>query len=299
MLPGMFERSRRELIGYFALGLAVLAACSDEADRPPAPPPCNDPACAASPVGSVSSGGGVPSGGGNGGEGGGTGMPGEGIVLAGNVQQVTQLDPPAAGNISGAVEVRAPSAAANVSWVSEETDVSGAYRLEDVERALTVWVGVGAFEDPTADSFYMDTLQGVDPGETPDDLVIVPRNTLLDLAAQAFLNDPVELDPTAAHVFVRFVDPDGISLSDVAIINPPVLPQQPTRIAYDVGIGAYSDTVETTDVRGAAVIVNYPTVPYPGVTLELVATLNDLEYSVDVQVAANSVTVVTAVITER
>jgi len=224
-------------------------------------------------------------------------MPGKGIVLAGNVRQVTQLDPPTDGNISGAVEVRAASAAENGEAVSDETDALGAYRLEDVEQALTVWVGVGAFE-AGADGFYMDTLQGVRPGDTPDDLVIVPREMLVDLAAQSFVVTTVEaLDPGAAHVFVRFVDQTGASLPNVAIVNPPVLPQQPTRIAYDVGVGAYSDAVETTDVRGAAVIVNYPTVPYPGATLELIATLNDEEYAVDVQVAANSVSVVTAVIT--
>jgi hypothetical protein len=299
----MFERWRRVLFGGIAAGVALGAGCSDEPTRPPLVPDCNDPACIAARANGIPPrvGTGVPGGGDGaaGGAGGGSGMPGAGIVLAGNVRQATQLDLVPGGNdttaISGTVLVRAENVVDNEDPVSGETDLGGPYRLEDVRSAPTVWVAVGDFENAAADSQYMDTLQGIDPTRSPDDLVVVPRSLLVDLAAAAFTDGAVELDPNAAHVVVRFVDPTGASIPDVALINPT---GTPASIAYDAGVGVYSDIFDATDARGVAVIVNYPTLAYPGAALQLVASLNTNQYRVDIQVAADAVTVVTAVITE-
>lgn len=277
----------------------MAVGCSEDAEvRPPLAQDCNDPACVAARGNAVLGGvGAIAPGGNGGGAGGGPGMPGAGIVLAGNVRQVTQLDPPLSQAVPVVLEVRAPSAVDGADAIADQTDAAGAYRLEDVAQAANVWVGVGTFEEPLTDTFYMDTLQAVDPTGSPDDLVVMPRSTMQELAASAFSIDPIELDPAGAHLVVRFVDPSGTALPEVVVINPPV--SNATRIAYDSGVNAYSEVSEATGVRGVAVIVNYPTVRYPGAGLQLIATLNDEDYVVDVQVAADSVSVVTAVIDPR
>jgi hypothetical protein len=223
-------------------------------------------------------------------------MPGAGIVLTGNVREVTQLDPPRAGGLRTVLDVRAASVVEGDDPVADATDGSGAYRLEDVEPAPLVWVGVGSFE-AVIDSVYMDTLQAIDPTDSPDDLVAVPRSLMQELAVTAFSSNPIELDPLAGHLVVRFVDPTGNALSDVTLLNPPA--SDTTRVAYDSGVAAYLETAEATSVRGVAVVMNFPAVRYPGAGLELVATLNDELYTVGVQVAADSVSVVDVIIDER
>lgn len=281
----------------------MAAACSDDEEvRPPPPPDCNqDPVCLEAQANALpgSVGAGLPTngngnGGGAGGAGGGSGMPGAGIVLAGNVREVTQLDPVQRGGAVGLLEVRAPSAAEGADPVSDEMDASGAYRLEEVEQSLPVWVGVGTFDGLNVDSFYMDTLQALDPSVSPDDVVVVPRISVQELVSAAFTATPLEVNPAAAQIFVRFVEPDGTPIPGVEVVNPPVT--DTSRIAYDSGPGEYSDSFLATEERGVAVIANYAAVPYPGATLELIARLGEDEYAVDVQVAANSISVVTAII---
>ncbi len=279
--------------------MALAVACAGEEERPGPPPQCTDPAClefqtGANTVGVGSGVAGSAGTGGDGGAGGGPGMPSASLVLAGNVRQITAIDPVQTASISGFLDVRAESATTDADPVSTETDAGGGYRLEGVRQATPVWVGVGAFEDGP-DDLYMDTLQAVAPEQSSDDLVVAPRSLMADLVSTSFTVNPIELDPSAAHVVVRFVDDSDVPLSGVAVIYPP---STLASVAYDSGDGLYLDSFDETDERGVAVIVNVPAAPYPGVTLTLLAELNDVTHDVAVTIASDSVSVVTAVITD-
>jgi hypothetical protein len=268
--------------------------CQEDETRPGLASDCNDQACFdARGNGAV----GAPRGGGalgSAGAGGGGGMPGPGEgTLVGTVQQVATSDLTSTVSLQGDVEVRSPSPdpSADEPLVAEPAR-DGTYRLEGVEVAKVVWVGVGAFLAPPGGEF-IDTLQAVDSTRSGFvNLLVVRRDVLTDVASASFLNNPIELDPTRAQVVIHFVDPDGLALDGVQIQFPPP-DQVPT--AYDAG-DIYTDAVDATSERGMALLANLNAPPYPGGSSTVVANLDGASFTTQIQVASGALTVVSAVI---
>src|SRR5688572_25274373 len=215
----MLEWCRRAAPYALALALAFLA-CEEDETRPGLAQDCNDPACLDARGDSfplpVPSGPGV---GGAAGAAGGGGMPGGDGELSGSVLEIVSQDLVTSQSLRGEVEVRAPSASGSGDVVAEP-GADGFYRLEGVERAAGIWVGVGNFSDPP-DGPFIDTLQAVDSSRSGlTNLVVMRRDTLEELAATSFINQPAQLAPEGAHVVLQFVDSGGLPVPGVQITFP-------------------------------------------------------------------------------
>jgi hypothetical protein len=221
-------------------------------------------------------------------------MPGAAAgTLAGTVREVATSDLVSSQSLQGAVEVRAPSADGD--GVVAETGLDGMFRLDDIEQGETVWVGVGAFDDPPSEPF-MDTLQAVDSiRSNVVDLLVFRRDLMRELASVAFLNQPIELDPAAAHIVMRFIGEDRAPLVGVHITFP-----DPTLIstAYDLGDDTYSDAQDETSTRGVVVLLNLPAARFPGVSTGIAADIDGKPFTTRLQIAAGAVTVVTAIVAD-
>jgi len=286
----MLEWCRRAAPCALALALAFLA-CEEDETRPGLVPDCNDPACLDARGDSFPLPGGGPSGGGSAGAAGGGGMPGADGELSGSVLEIVSQDLVTSQSLRGEVEVRAPSPEGSGDVVAQP-GADGFYRLEGVERAAGIWVGVGTFSDPPAEPF-IDTLQAVDSGRSGfTNLVVVRRDTLRDLAASSFINQPAELAPEAAHIVLQFVNGASQPVEGVQVTFPA---PEDVSTAYDAG-DTYSDALPQTSTRGMAVLLNLDAPPWPGSALGIVAQIDGEQLSAQVQVARGAVTVVTAVV---
>jgi hypothetical protein len=293
---GTFDRRRRDaLIGFAGAALMLLATCREDEVRPGFAPDCNDPECIDArgniPPRSLSSSSGNGSAGaaGSGGEG---NMPGAGAgTLTGTVSEVFSADLLSSRILEGTVEVRAPNETAS-DVVTTETGAGGMFRLDGIQQAATVWVAAGAFEDPPVEPF-IDTLQAVD-SERDDvvNLLVLRRDLLREVAFAAFRPSTVDFDPTAAHAILRFVQQDRTPLEGVSITFPDLTL---ASIAYDAG-DTYSDATEVTSTRGMAVLLNMSAADYPGTQTGIVADIDGLQFSTQIQIAAGAVTVATLVI---
>jgi len=298
----MREAWRRWMV-WGALGVGVLAligACEeDDVVRPALVPDCNDPACIAArggvPVDIVGAGENLPDG--EAGAGGGGGMPGPGVgSLAGTVLQLAVPDLQSRQNLVGGVEVRAARAGGpSTDPVIDETDSSGAFLLEGILASKVTWVGVGNFTNPPSEP-YIDTLQAVDA--TTDEfvnLLVARRAALREAVSVAFMGESVELEPSLAHLAIRFIRANGTPIEGVHIAFP-AIEQVPT--AYDAG-DAFSSALDATSERGMALLVNMQAPAYPGGTTSVVAELDQQQLTAQLQVAAGALTVVSAVVPEQ
>jgi len=299
----MLDGRGRTVTGWVTVGVVCAAlqlspfGCSEDEARPALVADCNEPACldlrGTPPTGASSgdgSGGGAGTGG-DGGEGGG-GMPGPGAgTLTGNVVELFTSDLRTSRALTGEVEVRAPDTEGD-DTVTATPEANGSYRLEDVLVDEVVWVGVGVFEDPPEEP-YIDTLQAVNSSRSASaNLFIMRRDVLSDVAANAFINNPLELDPDGAHAVVRFVTSNGIPIDGVAVTYPS---PGDVAVAYDAG-DTYSDALDQTSTRGTALLLNLTAPPYPGRTETLVAVIDGRQFSAEVQLAQSAVTVLSAVV---
>jgi hypothetical protein len=98
----------------------------------------------------------------------------------------------------------------------------------------------------------------------------------------------LELDPAAAHVVINFVTPEGISMPAVRVSFP-----EDANVAYDAG-DVYSDLVLETSTRGTAILLNLPSVAYPGSATTLTASVADQQFDIDLRIAVGAVTLVKA-----
>jgi hypothetical protein len=285
----MLEWCRRAAPYALALALAFLA-CEEDETRPGLAQDCNDPACldARGDFFPLPSG---PGGGGAAGAAGGGGMPGPDGELSGSILEIVSQDLVTSQSLRGEVEVRAPSAEGSGDVVAEP-GADGFYRLEGVERGQGVWVGVGNFGDPLADPF-IDTLQAVDSGRSGfTNLLVLRRDTLSDLAASSFINQPAQLAPEGAHIVLQFVNGASQPVEGVQITFPA---PEDISTAYDAG-DTYSDALPETSTRGMAVLLNLDAAPWPGTPFGIVAQIDGVQLSAQVQIARGAVTVVTAVV---
>jgi hypothetical protein len=225
-------------------------------------------------------------------------MPGAGAgTLAGTVREVFRDDLLSSRSLEGSVEVRAPNERAS-GVVTAQTGADGTFRLDGIQQADPVWVAAGAFADPPVQPF-IDTLQAVDSErENVVELRVLRRDLLRDLTAAAFLMNPIEFDSAAAHAVLRFVRQDRTPLEGVQITFPaPSL----ADIAYDTGEtygDGTDDVTDATSTRGMAVLLNMSAAPYPGSVTSIVADVDGLQVSTEIQIAAGAVTVATVVIDE-
>lgn len=273
--------------------VALVLACDEDEVRPGLVADCNDPACVETRNGvPVIVGVGIPDG--EAGAGGGGGMPAPGVgTIAGTVLELAASDLLTRQNLAGGIEVRAARAGGtSTDPVIDETDQSGAFRLEGIAASEVTWVGAGNFRSPPAEP-YMDTLQAVD-ATTGDfvNLLVARRDAVGEAVSVAFMSDGVELDPALAQVAVRFIRENGVPLEGVRITFP--TPEQvPT--AYDAG-AIFSSALEQTSDRGMALLVNMPAAPYPGIGTSIVAELDGQQLTAQLQIAAGTLTVVSAVV---
>lgn len=274
-----------------ALGaLGVYWACQEEEARPGGPGACVD--CDSGNIyapGSSSPGTGGSagaSGGGSSGQGGGAGSG----TLTGDVDAVVDTDLSTSPDLGAVVKVRAAGEVAE--QVSVDAALDGSFRLERVDRNLSLWVGVGSFSnDPS--SIFVDTLQRVNgQASAPLELLVMRRPVLDQMVETGFLSNPLELSPTGGHVILRFLDGDRQGIAGVTLLSPA---PEDTNVAYDVG-DTFSDQTTETAARGTMVLVNLSTIAYPGTATTVAATVNGLRRDVDVRTAAGAVTLVTTVI---
>ena len=292
--------SRRQL-GWikWALAASVLCAywaCKEDETRPGGIGDCGDD-CAGGPTpiirppvstpgmgGSAGAGGSAGGGAGSAGSAGSSSM-GMGDVLSGSIQQLAPnltTDP-----LTGTLKVQ--SAGADADQVSVDSEPNGDFRLIDVNPTLPLWVGVGPFSGDPASTF-VDTLQPVaTPLTLPVQLVVLPRTVLDDIVDQGFPNG---IDATRGHAILRFVDDARAGISGVTLVSPAAVT---TNVAYDLG-DTYSDQRTETDLRGTMVLLNLPSVAYPGSATTIGVTLRGTRHDVPVQLANGAVTVVTTVI---
>jgi hypothetical protein len=287
----MLEWCRRVAPYALALALAFLA-CEEDETRPGLAQDCNDPACLETRADSFPLP--LPGGPGEGGAAGAAGsggMPGPDGELSGSVLEIVSQDLVTSQSLRGDVEVRAPSAAGSAPVVSEP-GADGFYRLEGIPRGAGVWVGVGNFRDQPVEPF-IDTIQAVDTARSGfTNLVVVRRDTLRDLAASSFINQPAVLAPEGAHIVLQFVNGTMQPIEGVQITFP-----APENIstAYDAG-DTYSDALPETSVRGMAVLLNLDAPSWPGTPFGIVADIDGEQLTADVQIVQGAVTVVTAVV---
>ncbi len=300
----MLERYRPAVVlGGLAGLMWAGSSCQNAETRPAMVGDCNDPGCIDGrgnplplPVGSgqagAAGGGGAA---GAAGAAGGGGMPDSSDgSLAGSVLEIADADLVTARALASrdGVELRAPSSRPSADDIVAAPAADGSFTLDGIERGTTVWVGVGSFEDPPGEP-YIDTLQAVDSTRTSQrDLLVLRRDLMRELAAESFINNPVELDPLSAHLIVQFVDEDGTPVEGVQLTFP--VPDQ-VSTAYDAG-AIYSDALEQTSTRGTAVILNLSAPTYPGTALTIGATVDGELFTAPVQVARGAVTLVTAVV---
>jgi hypothetical protein len=262
-----------------------IGDCADECSGGPSPiirPPVSTPGAGGSAGAGAGAGG---SGGGSAGSAGSAGSSSMNDTLSGSIQQLSltlTTDP-----LNGTLKVQA--AGADVDQVSVDSESTGDFRLVDVNRTLPLWVGVGPFTGDPASAF-VDTLQPVaTPLSLPVQLVVLPRAVLDDIVGQGFPNG---IDATRGHAILRFVDDARVGISGVTLVSPPAMT---TNVAYDVG-DTYSDQRTETDLRGTMVLLNLPSVAYPGSATTIGVNLRGTRHDVPVQLANGAVTVVTAVI---
>jgi hypothetical protein len=268
--------------------LLICLGCADSDPRPGRSGDCTDPRCGESGLARPSvAGSAAPDGSaGTAGAAGSGGLPPPGVdVLAGTVRMLNDSAFSNARSLDRAVTIRAPGA--QVAEVSGQSELDGSFRLEDVQVAREVWVSVGA-SDSTLFPF-LETLQVVDSTLTAFvDLAVISRPVLEEIAQSAFLGSPLELDPAAAHVVINFVTPEGISMPAVRISFP-----EDANVAYDAG-DVYSDLVLETSTRGTAILLNLPSVAYPGSATTLTASVADQLFDIDLRIALGAVTLVKA-----
>jgi hypothetical protein len=284
-----------------AAAALIVVACEEEEPRPELVADCNDPACVGVrtgvPVSVVGVGADLAGGeAGAGGAAGGAGMPPPAVgTLAGTVLEIAAADLQTRQNLSGQVEVRAPSASGGAAEpVIATTEAGGAFRLDGILASEVTWVGAGNFRNPPIEP-YMDTLQAVDAtsGQFVN-LAVARRDAVRDAVSIAFMGDSLDFDAGLAHLSLRFVRPNGVPIAGVQILVPP--PEQvPT--AYDAG-DIFTSALEETSERGMALLVNMPAAPYPGVITTIVAELDGMQLSAEVQLAAGALSVVSAVVPE-
>jgi hypothetical protein len=189
-------------------------------------------------------------------------------------------------SLEGTVEVRAPGAAEPE--IIDETSADGTFRLEGVSQNGALWVAVGAFDEPPSDVF-MDTLQVVDSTQARfNDLLVMRRSVMDDIASVAFTSG--ELDPNRGHAIISFVDAQGNGVPGVRLRFPA---PADANIAYDTG-DIYSEQFDETSTRGTVVLLNLTAPAYPGGPTNVIADVGGEDYTLDIRIASNSVTIVSA-----
>jgi hypothetical protein len=284
----------------WALGASVLcayAACQEDDTRPAAVGDCGD-ECVGGPTPILNPGIGTPgmggsagtggSGGGGGGSGGSAGSGSMEATLSGSIQALAAnlMSEP---SLNGTVKVQA--AGVELDQVSVSSEVNGDFHLAGVRNTRPLWVGVGPFNGDEATSF-VDTLQAVDtPLELPVQLLVLRRTALDEILAGFMLND-TGFDNARGHVILRFLNDQRQGISGVSLVSPDPMT---TNVAYDAG-DTYSDQAIGTDLRGAMVLLNLPSVPYPGATVTFGVNVDGEPRTVAARIATGAITLVTTVI---
>ncbi len=158
-----------------------------------------------------------------------------------------------------------------------EYDGQGPFEIELQEPP--VWVRV-----ESSDSDLITTIQGIAQLGAGAQLLVMERRVLSDVSEGLVLN-PVALDPTRGHALIHFVDGAGQALANVSV--------EPTGgiVAYDAG-ATYTDAVEATSDRGAAILFNSPASALPGADVQLTITHEQVTTNASVPLARDALTLV-------
>jgi hypothetical protein len=233
----------------FAALAAVLSltwtACSPKDDHPAnAPAKCDSGKCIDP---GVVGGGGKDGGGGEASVEGGGGDAPTGVTVSGSVVLLTGDDFYTATPFGDPASVRIEGA----SGLPVEGPYDGlTFSLDGVAAGQGIWAtvtpkGIAA----------LPTLQPTDTTATPLELAVVPGTTID--AIYAFLTVPVQREPGAAHVVLRFLNSKtGVPVTGVKVTH------KTDVVAYDTG-GSWSDTAVGTGVGGYAVVVNVTSAKVP------------------------------------
>ncbi|MEO8178686.1 MAG: hypothetical protein ABI895_07625 [Deltaproteobacteria bacterium] len=295
----MLKSSRLAWIKW-ALGASALCAylaCQEEETRPGVAGDCGD-ECVGGPspilnpgVGTPATGGSAGASGSGGGTGGSAGTAGSSSMeatLSGSIQALS-ADLTSDPNVNGTLTVQALGV--DLDQVSVDSEPNGAFRLVGVSATRPLWVGVGPF-NAAQSSAFVDTLQAVDaPLDLPVGLLALRRSALDEIVA-SFQVNATGIDSTRGHVILRFIDDQRQGVSGVTLVTPDPLT---TSVAYDLG-DTYSDQRSETDLRGAMVLLNLPSMAYPGAISTLGVRVGSVPRAVNARIATGAVTLVTTVI---
>ncbi|MDI3286335.1 hypothetical protein [Polyangium sp. 15x6] len=221
------------LLRAFVFGslVFVAAACgSAETDLDPRPP-CTGPGCVNPSGGSTASGGG----GGQGGEGGALSSDVTGNVGVLNEPSFAQIGP-----YAGAATIFATSST-GMPLEAPYGDMVTSFSLPSVISG-TPWIFVR--DETIGATGILSTHSAVRvPSSGPVTLPVVDRNVLSSIAST--LPAPLVIDTTRAHLIIK-VSRNGQPLSGVTLTTP--LPG--AEIAYDTGVGLYSNQTNLTGTAG-------------------------------------------------
>lgn len=270
------SRMRRPPVSATMLVALAVFGCADPSkDRPPRIGDCLD--CG---TGSIT----PPVGGGGGVDGGGGGVDGGGGLDAGTLTMSgrvlvydTELFTPGPSFV-GDGTVGAEGATGRVT-----ADFSNdSYSLDGVFSATGIWADL---EPTMSPNDVMQTILWVDPRDEPVDLSFARRGVLENIGSG--LVTPQVLDPGSGHAFLRFVDDAGDGIAGITVTDQPG-----GVVTYDVGGGVFRDNEDATSARGAVLILDVSSLPFPG-TVTTVTYSGQASGVVKVKFAADTVTVVT------
>lgn len=151
------------------------------------------------------------------------------------------------------------------------------FTFDDVALTSSTWLG--AVPDDT--SPYHPSFANLVTKDGRADVPLVPRDVLDSVFLT--LNLPEEPSPTAGHVVVRVVTPQGEGWQGVTVTVPAA-----SLVTY-AGGGTFSEFEEATSKEGLAVAGNVPARSFPGDFISVVLS-GAVKRTVPVPVAADTVT---------
>lgn len=163
---------------------------------------------------------------------------------------------------SPTLEPSALTRPARVAWVDDDsqqtvTDSVGLFAPVAFATAPLRWLLVTA---ASGDPAWFPAQQQVPLGSEELALEAILGAVLSESAEAGLSRSTAEFDPNRAHVLARFTASAQGPRAGVALLS---IDGAAVQAAYDAG-DLYSDTLETTGERGAAVVLNLPASDPPG-----------------------------------
>ncbi len=273
-----FLRSSFVATSALTLSLFAFAAC-DTADtnttdpRPVCPPDAGTDCIGPTGGGTNTSGGGSSGNGGAGGSSATNDVTGKVAVL--DESSFSQASP-----FIGTTTIHTTSAA-GMPIETQYGDMMPSFSLADVMNGST-WFFV---EDKTlgATGIYSTFSILNIPTGSPVTLPVVDRNLVTSIAGM--LPSPITVDPSQGVLVLKVIR-NGLPLAGVTLTTPP----SGATLAYDIGVGLYSNQVQETGQAGVILVFNVNGPSNPELQMFTLKDVNQQAYVIPVKVQAGAAT---------